>query len=297
MSYLPKSQIATKVANPNEFEYKSSGKPYVGYYIETSKGVLYAGANNILKGPIIIPIKKSSNKIQGFSVDVEVFNIMKENIKDFLSNTIPIPSIKKYPSESDYINGFFIRYFSRRINGAGYQEVEKEVFESIKGKNKIYDHNLYEVGSIRWNLKGNVFKFNALLLKELERRWKNISYLFPIFDEFAIEPFKNQEDLYTKGEELYYGDSTEYVGSYHIHTTKGPMKGAYHTETDHPKLYYTNELPTPLNMSYEDFMTGYPPKLSPSPEFPFRADREVLSSPTNTPTTRGNSAPTSRSGY
>ena len=39
----------------------------------------------------------------------------------------------------------------------------------------------------------------------------------------------------------------------------GPMIGATHTEKNHPKLYYTDELPTPSNTSYEDFLLGYPP--------------------------------------
>ena len=153
MTYIPKSQLAVKSAKPGEFQIQSSGKPYVGYYIETSKGVRYAGANNIQVGPIIIPSIEPSTKEQGNNMDIKKFNIMKKDIKKFLSNTSPLPSIKRYPSESDYNNGFFKRYFSRRINGMGYQEVDKEVYDGIKGKNKKYDYNLYEVGNIRWSLK------------------------------------------------------------------------------------------------------------------------------------------------
>ena len=262
MTFIPKSQISVKLANIGEFQFKLSEEPFIGAYIETSKGKRYAGTNNFQIGKEITPVPNLPTlKEQGNNIDIQKFNIMKKGIKDFLSNTKPIPSMKKYPSESDYIKGFFTRYFLRRINGRGYQEIDKEVYNSIKGKDKTYDHNLYEIGSIKWNLKGNIFKLNALALKKLERKWKSISYLFPIFDEFARDAFKNQEGLYTEGGELYYGDSTEYIGDYHVHTTKGPMKGAYHTETDHPKLYYTNELPTPPNMSYEEFMEGYPPKI------------------------------------
>ena len=142
-------------------------------------------------------------------------------------------------------------------------EIDKEFYDGIIRKSKTHDYNLYEVGSIRWSLKGNVFKLNALAIQKLERKWKNISYLFPIFNEFAVNPFQNQENLYTEGGELYYGDGTEYIGAYHVHTTKGPMVGAYHTEISHPKLYYIKELPTPANTSYEDFMEGYPPDIPP----------------------------------
>ena len=120
MTYIPKSQIAVKIANPGEFQYQRSGESFVGYYIETSKGIRYAGANNMNLGPIIIPVETPSNKEHGFSMDVKKFDIIKEGTKKFLSHTQPIPSMKKYPSEDDYTKGFFKRYFSRRINSAGY---------------------------------------------------------------------------------------------------------------------------------------------------------------------------------
>jgi len=49
----------------------------------------------------------------------------------------------------------------------------------------------------------------------------------------------------TDGEEIYYADGTEYIGSYHIHPTEGPMEGAKHTLISHSKLYYSNNLPIP----------------------------------------------------
>ena len=74
---------------------------------------------------------------------------------------------------------------------------------------------------------------------------------------------QNQENLYTGGGELYKADSTEYIGEYHIHTTMGPMEGPIHTDTSHPKLYYLNQLPALMDMSYEDFLKTYPPSNVP----------------------------------
>jgi len=282
MSYIPKSQIAVKVADPGKFQYESSGEPYTGFYIETSKGIRYAGASNMNLGPTIIPVETPSNKEHGSSRGIKKFDIIKPSIKKFLSNTQSIPSMKKYPSEDDYTKGFFKRYFSRRINSAGYQEIDEDVYNSIQSKEKKYDHNLNEIGSIRWNLKGNVFKDNALALERKERKFKGISYLFPIFDEFAREPMQNQENLHTEGGELYYGDGTEYIGDYHVHTTMGPMVGSYHTENEHLKLYYTSELPAPPNMSYEDFIAGYPPPHIPTNLIPVRdsGDATIANIPT-----------------
>jgi hypothetical protein len=42
------------------------------------------------------------------------------------------------------------------------------------------------------------------------------------------------------------------------------MVGAYHTEVNHDKLYYTDELPVPPNTSYEDFLNNIvPPEIIP----------------------------------
>jgi hypothetical protein len=288
--YIPKSQIIIKTTRGNEFVIQRTGAEYVGDYLETSNGLRYAGTNNMNLGPIIVPIPPNNDgkHTQGSNVNIKRFNIRKKSIKEFLINTDAIPSMKRYPSETDYNQGFFIRYFSRRIKSVGYQEIDKEVYDSISKKNGKYDHNLYEVGSLRWNLKGNVFKDNALALQAKERTFRNISYLFPIFDEFAREPMKNQENLHTSGKELYYGDGTEYIGAYHVHMTSGPMVGAYHTESEHPKLYYISELPSPSNMTYEEFLTNYPPPNAILPILPISNDVRGTTT-TTTPTYVGES--------
>ena len=183
--YLPKSQVTVKTTAGDQFIIKQTGKNFVGNYLETNRGKRYAGTNHMRLGVELIPIPGLIKKSTYINQDVEKYNVLKEKINKFLSNTIEIPSMKRYPSENDYEKGFFRRYFSRRINGSGYQEIDKEVYDSISKKEKKYDHNLYEVGSIRWSLRGNVFKDNALSLKEKEKNYKNISYLFPIFDEFS----------------------------------------------------------------------------------------------------------------
>ena len=72
--------------------------------METSEGTRYAGTNNINLGREIVPVEKPSNKAHGFSKDVRKFDIIKSSIKKFLSNTQPIPSMKRYPLEEDYRN-------------------------------------------------------------------------------------------------------------------------------------------------------------------------------------------------
>ena len=45
MAYIPKHRINQLEAKENEFIYQNSRKPYVGPYIETADGKLYAGSN------------------------------------------------------------------------------------------------------------------------------------------------------------------------------------------------------------------------------------------------------------
>ena len=198
-------------------------------------------------------------KPQFSSLDVRRYNVLSGEISDFLSNVSDIPISKSYPSSKDYEKGYFFRYFFKRVNEDGYQEISKETYDSISSRDKKYDHNLCEVGKIQWVLRGNVYKENALAIERVERQFRNISYLFPILNEFQLPDIQNQENLYTQGGELYKADGTEYVGKYHIHVEKGPMEGAFHIEAEHPKLYYLNQLPTPRDMSYEDFLKEYPP--------------------------------------
>lgn len=264
---IPKSQIKIKSTSGDEFK-SFKGQIYIGEYMETSNGKFYAGTDNysLFSSNQLYPISKESSKQLVRNSYIKKFDIIKKNIKDFLKNTQPIPSMKKYPLMNDYEKGYFIRYFTKRINSKGYQEIEKITYDSIVNKEGKYDHNLYEVGNIKWFLIDNVFKKNANSIQLKERKYKNISYLFPILNEFQRPNLQTQEDLYTNGKELYKADSTEYIGSYHIHSTQGPMVGAYHTNIPHPKLYYLNQLPRPQNMDYEDFLKNQTTLNPPTPE-------------------------------
>ena len=130
MAYLPKSQISVKYADPGILE-TGEGNPYTGEYVETDGGQFYVGSSNMKLGEKLFPVKPKSNKTQGVNDNIRRFNIMKRDVKDFLSNTHLIPSVKSYPSALDYEKGYFMRYFSRRINGMGYIEIEPEVYKSI----------------------------------------------------------------------------------------------------------------------------------------------------------------------
>ena len=133
-----------------------------------------------------------------------------------------------------------------------YFKINPKIYKSIMEEQGEYDHHLHDVGLIKWAIKGNVYKVNQLNLIQKEKEFPFLSHLFPILNEFYRPDLQVQTDLNTDGDELYYIDGTEYIGSYHIHPSKGPMEGAIHTPSKHAKLYYKDDLPTPINADLDD---------------------------------------------
>tara|TARA_Y100000592_G_C5479365_1_gene324379 strand:+ start:5050 stop:6216 length:1167 start_codon:yes stop_codon:yes gene_type:complete len=269
MAYIPRSQVNFKYTNSGFIE-KHSGVPYVGDYMATSDGKYYAGHNTLKLGPELIvrqdyldketlmqPIQKGE-KYFSFVKNVRDFNSRNIPIKNFLKNKFKLPTSKPTPTENDYRNGVFRRYFAKRINNDSYIEIAKSDFDNINEKKGTYDHNLYEIGSIAWYIRGiDVYERNALEIKKAQIKFKNLIYLFPVLNEYKAQDNEIINNLETGGGKLYYEDGTEYVGKYHLHPEKGPMEGAQHSSNPHAKLYYFQSLPVIDGQSYETFLQNY----------------------------------------
>ena len=129
---IPRSQIKQKYTTGGEFLVQKTEKEFVGHYMETSSGTFYAGSSNISLGVRLIPIPNKPDQweptnIAGRGMNVRKHKLLKPEIKKFLSTVKPIPTMKKLPNDKDYAKGFVYRYFFKRINSPGYQEIEKEV--------------------------------------------------------------------------------------------------------------------------------------------------------------------------
>ena len=264
MRYIPKSKIQVKTTSGGELEYSHNRKAYMGYYIETSDGRFFEGRKHNNFGKELSPIKSiydTGGRFNNFSKDTTKFNIINNNTKEFLEKTKSVPTTKTRPTLEDNTRGNYSRYFMKRVNSSKYLEISKDTFNSINTKDGNYDHNLYETGNIIWYVRGNVHKLNSIALKKVGERFPKIITLFPILNEFQYidTSVPLQENLYTEGGELYFSDGGTYIGDYHIHPTIGPMAGATHSEEDHNKLYYTNQLPSfsDYNQTYETFLQQY----------------------------------------
>ena len=256
--YYPRHKVEIKYSH-NDLKIKSTNKPYIGQYMETSNGRYFSGTNNMKPGLELIINETKLNKSKSFGAKftVQSYNHRKRNQEKTMGAYKSVPVNKPYPTAGHYSKGIFFRYFAKRINGTNYLELDELIFNALKSKNGDYDHNLYQVGTIAWTITGNdVFSKNAKAIKNLSGRFPNLQYAFPILNEYAAITVDILENQYTAGGELYYADGTEYIGHYHIHPVKGPMEGATHTEEDHANLYYFHQLPD-YGAPYHDWLANY----------------------------------------
>tara|TARA_R110001592_G_scaffold121664_6_gene327608 strand:+ start:7612 stop:8508 length:897 start_codon:yes stop_codon:yes gene_type:complete len=187
MAYVPKSKYKILYTPGGELIYKGSTMPYIGDYIKMSNGSYYVGKNiNKTNLELIKPLKTP----KGFSTSVmqSKYNLLKPKKFDFLRNTKQIQPSKPLPLLKDYQKGFIKRYFAKRNNNdLGYFEIDKETYSSLKKHKGEYDHVLYTMGFIEWSLEGDIIKTNKNILHQKEKKFPNVSLLFPILNEFSKE--------------------------------------------------------------------------------------------------------------
>jgi hypothetical protein len=251
MSYTPKSKILFKSTSGDELINKLTKKTYMGDYMEFSNGKLYAGKNSSKLGDELILLLEETNNRIGASYDSLRYSNLKPPTKKSLSKYKQVPSSKPFPTEEDYKREYFIRYFSKRVNQQfGFIEIDKNTYESLEGKKKKYDPNLYRVGTLTWSLKENPIQTNNLQIQKLERSFPLISTFFTNLSEYKRNNPQNteiSENLIANQGELFYLDGSPYPEGalYHLHPTEGPMEGAVHTPEPHQSLSFSSTPPPP----------------------------------------------------
>ena len=266
--YYPKSQISTNLyTSGNELENEFTGKNYIGYYFKTSNGTYQSGKTpqspgsinlilqrnekgftspNLIKDNKLLNQSKNSdsstnNEKKPFYIDDPYFSI--SNIDYFAKNiSAPVNSVI-YPTESDYINNRFQRYFLRKANNPIFKEVNKQTYTLYVNQDSSVQFDLYYPFKFLWTIAGKskneVANINYSILKLTEKR-NEVSGLLTYFKNKLTEYYKIvgiQENLETDGTEyLISSTNLPYKGKYHIHPTKGAMVGATHTPKSHDSL-------------------------------------------------------------
>jgi hypothetical protein len=158
MAYYPKNKIKTNLmaADGEYFLPNTSGgqqtQPYVGFYYKLYNGEAYTGKFPG-DGKNILLLKDETLP----SPDI----IMSKT-----STTLP----PLYPTEQDYKNRMFTRYFSKKRNELIFKELTKKEYDSLNKTSNI-EYTLYKPFSLKWMLIGDkqtVGDYNFYSVKNTE---------------------------------------------------------------------------------------------------------------------------------
>jgi len=169
--YYPKSQIKTNLfANPGEFVIANSLEAYSGYYFTTSTGQFFTGRTpqdlpsvQLIRATTLSEassIPKTSTFIESptdtVTLPSQLFSLDYNNItgaSDTAVSAIP-PYFATLPTEQDYQNGEFRRYFCKKTNEVLYIEISQTNYDLLLSKDPSILWQLYFPFDIPWQLTG-----------------------------------------------------------------------------------------------------------------------------------------------
>jgi hypothetical protein len=164
IKYYPSFRIIPN-QNTTGTDFLLNGKPYSGKYYVTYDGKSFTGPNNI-EGPNepLTPILSTG---QTTSVSLSTVNATKNTVSSKPSLDYPV-SYYPYPIQEDYDRGYIIRYFTKKVNNAGYvTEISPSEYSNIQNGTANYDVSMYQTGQIMWKLTGPL---NSVRISQYDTR-------------------------------------------------------------------------------------------------------------------------------
>jgi hypothetical protein len=187
MIYYPKTQIRTNLfTNGDEFINSITKELYVGNYYETSLNQQFTGKNPQDPNSVpLIPIDETAlnptqtNAENDLVLDVRFTEpnyaysiITKQN-----PNT-PQPIYPKFyftnPTQQDYQNTQFNRFFYKTLSGEKYVEISQNDYNSLINKEAKFLYQSVLAIILPWQLTGiqeEVFKINARTTQNVESQY------------------------------------------------------------------------------------------------------------------------------
>lgn len=141
MAYIPKNKIQTNLyTNGGEYISTSTRQSYSGIYYKLSTGKVFSGKG--LDDPNSIEL------------------IPTPFIDGGKDNTVnpSIPYSPLLPTEQDYKNGSFMRYFSLRLNQPLFVEISKATKDLFDQKDPSVAWKTNKTFSLIWELTGDITK-------------------------------------------------------------------------------------------------------------------------------------------
>lgn len=171
--YYPLSQIKTNLyTNGGEFttDPKDIINSYVGFYWKTSTEELFTGKTPQDKPNIPLYNLPSQDKQQTSNI-LDISNIILNtttfssdpNLDEYLKITNTNPDTVNYlpyynpqfPTQQDYQNGEFRRFFCKKTNETTYIEINNKIYNDLVTKNPNILWQLYLPFNITWQLTGD----------------------------------------------------------------------------------------------------------------------------------------------
>ena len=154
--YLPKfKQTDALYTAGEEFIIASTGAPYVGFYIKTSKGTLYTGIKFNKNTSEVLEkaseIATSNYRYVGREKYDDAARVTEDNLK--LKDTQVVPSHTYIPNYEVKINR---RFFAKSKINSSIIEIDINTYRELYGKTATYHHPTYDILFIDWDLSSPV---------------------------------------------------------------------------------------------------------------------------------------------
>jgi hypothetical protein len=226
MAYIPLNKIVTNLyTNGEEYQFLN-GDEYIGYYYKLYTGEIKTGKtpNNLPNGgERIYPLKQSQQTTpnttlipsfvsedgppypDGMNEDNTIignnqaYTYLKEGVVVDITRNNPSYYYSQ-PTLEDYKIGVFTRYFCYKNNENLYLEIDKDTFDSLKGKYNDWNWENWTTFSIPWTLTGNereVQQVNYNISTLRERRNKRTGFKLFLkynYTKFYQPPIENNNN-------------------------------------------------------------------------------------------------------
>jgi len=163
MPYYPKNKVSpNQYTQGNEYVFASSGNDYTGYYYKAFDGKIFTGKTPTYKDFELFPKHNKVTELKEYT-DIltnknnRIFNVLNPNANS-TKQSLPVQSSIINPSSEDYTNGFFTRYFAKRINNYPITifEINEQTYSNLLTKSPKYNFPLYKILKLRWQISGQL---------------------------------------------------------------------------------------------------------------------------------------------
>lgn len=207
MGYFPKYYIKTNLYTiGSEYIIKSTGQEYSGYYWSTGNNRFYTGktpqdsivleiipipkrqelvnaiANGINYESLYLPydgiIESTPESPYDENIVIDYVNVTK--IVQSTPNQYPVltklmPSYNpNLPTQQDYENGEFKRYFAKKINANEYLEINQTTYQLLLKKEPEIEWALFLPFNLPWRLTGDKEQVSKINKNIVELNIKNL---------------------------------------------------------------------------------------------------------------------------